>query len=478
MQKTFASYVFGCRVNQAEKEELDRQLSVAGFRYSENNPDIYIINTCAVTGKAEREARQFIYQTRKKYPKAKIIVTGCATTKWINEKVKIKEADWMIGNKNKESIGHLISNLYLKSNNYRSGTINIKAGGARKNVILGRSEVTTPESAGVYSLRDSGQARMTYLSYLASKKILYASEIVSDKFLPSGRLLIKIQDGCQRYCTYCIVPYLRGTPRSEKIKNIESRIMNYGNKIKEVILTAINTEAYGLDTGESFIDLLNKIIKHTKVERVSLGSINPWSINREFFNFYKKVLPQKRLVNFFHIPLQSGSNKILSLMKRGYTREEFREKLNTFPQINPFSFIGTDIIVGFLDETDRDFEDTYNFLKDSPISKFHIFRFSVREKTAAYYMSKTIKEPSVQVKIKRAKILASLGKIKYRKFISKHLGKNFSALFLQRRIENFQEVLLDNQIPAFIKTSKNWTGEIKQIKIDSIKIDKLTGRIV
>lgn len=429
MQKTFASYAFGCRVNQAEKEELDNQLSVIGFRYSENNPAVYIINTCAVTKKAEREARQFIYQTRKKFPKAKIIITGCSATKWMKEGVKMQEADLIIDNLNKEYIAKIISNINKR-----------------------------------------------YIS--PSKKISYVSGIKGDKFLSSGRLLVKIQDGCQRFCTYCIVPYLRGQPKSERIKNLESRIKNYEGEIKEVILAAINTQAYGFDTGEKFIDLLESIINHTKIPRISLGSLHPWSIDHEFFNFYKKILPKKRLVNFFHIPLQSGSNKILAFMKRGYTREEFLEKLNMLAKINPFSLIGTDIIVGFLGETEKDFADTVEFLKDSPISKFHIFRFSVRKKTAAYYMGKTLKEPSVQVKIKRAKILSALGKIKYRKFISKHLGKNFSALFLQRRIENFQEVLLDNQIPAFIKTDKNLTGEIKQVKIDNIKIDKLIGRIV
>ena len=154
------------------------------------------------------------------------------------------------------------------------------------------------------------------------------------------------------------------------------------------ILTAINTQAYGYDSGESFIDLVSVLIDKTRVERISFGSIHPWSVTQEFLKFYKKIRPKKRLVDFFHIPLQSGSDKILNLMRRGYTREEFVEKLTEIKNIYPDAFIGTDVIVGFLEETDQDFDDTYNFLKDSPISKFHVFRFSPREKTAAYFMKK------------------------------------------------------------------------------------------
>ncbi len=450
MRKIFASFAFGCRVNIAEKEALDKELISLGFKYSEDNPDIYFINTCAVTRKAEREARQFIYKTRKKNPKAKIIITGCAATKWLKEGIKINEVDKMIDNENKEEI---------------INTLILPAGKAKKGIPRESSLAINP----------------TKLSNFEAKfkkcKQLYPQVKINDKFLSSGRLLLKIQDGCQRFCTYCIVPYLRGTPKSKKVKDLVLSIKHFENNISEVILAAINTEAYGWDTGEKFTDLLESIINHTKIPRISLGSLHPWSINYEFFDFYKKILPKKRLVNFFHIPLQSGSNKILTLMKRGYTREEFLEKLNILAKINPFALIGTDIIVGFLDETEKDFADTFDFLKESPISKFHIFRFSIREKTAAYYMSKTIKEPTAQIKIKRAKILADLGKIKYQKFLSKHLGKIFPALFLQKRNENYQEALLDNQVLAFIKAPKNISGQIKDVKIEKIKNNRLIGKM-
>lgn len=519
MRKTFASYSFGCRVNQAEKEVLDRQLISIGFTHSQNNPDFFIINTCAVTAKAEREARQLIYQTKRKWPETKIIITGCAATKWINENTRIREVDWLIDNTNKEYIAQLLnskvknqkSNTKLKTRNLN---IVVLAAGDTKDIKRSRMQFSqiaygtlepklrTIKRNEIKSITKNN-ADLEFRN-LVSKKITPAS-LNHNKFLQSGRLLLKIQDGCQRFCTFCIVPYVRGRPKSVPIAQIIKIINNAGTvdvkqkaiktllgwpsykdspgvegskDIKEVILTAINTQAYGFDTGESFIDLVDQIIKETKIERVSFGSIHPWSINDDFLKFYKKVLPQKRLVNFFHIPLQSGSNKILQRMKRGYSREEFMEKLNTLQKINPSSFIATDIIVGFLEETDRDFEDTYNFLKDSPIYKFHVFRFSPREKTAAFYMRKRLKEPTSGEKTKRAKILIELSKIKYQQFLTKHIGKTFPALFLERRMNGHQEALLDNQIPVYINTSRILTGGIYQVKIDELVKNQLFGRVV
>lgn len=431
MKKTFASFSFGCRVNQAEKEQIDRFLLANGFSLSQKNPFLYIINTCAVTQKAEREARQLIYQIRRKFPKIKIVITGCAATKWNLEKSGIPAVDYLIVNTDKEQVANLI-------NKFVSDEIIKKYG--------------------------------------ATGKISIPSEL-NDKFVSSGRLLVKIQDGCQRFCTYCIVPLLRGKPKSKKIKEIIGQI-NGEKYIQEAILTAINTEAYGLDTGESFIRLLTTIMTKTSILRISLGSINPWSLTEDFFAFYKKVLPQKRLVDFFHIPLQSGSNKTLKLMKRGYTWEEFEEKVNRIHDLNPMAFLATDVIVGFLDETDRDFNDTYTFLKDSPISKFHVFRYSPREKTTAYLMSKNHKNIDEVTKMRRAKILSDLGKKKYNSFLEKHVGKTFPALFLVNQKDGYRQALLSNQVPAWVKTGKNLAGKIEGVEVGAMKNNQLLGRLV
>lgn len=423
MKHTFNSFSLGCRVNQAEKEDLDRQLIQLGYSHDSDGPELFIINSCSVTGKAEREVKQLIYQTRRKNPSVKIIVTGCAATNWLKTKTNIPQIDLLVDNQNKEYLALLIQKKF-------------------------------------------GSGRKTNLN----------TEL-EDKFINSGRLILKIQDGCHRFCTYCIVPYLRGLPKSIPVNQLIKTINSYDNKIKEVILTAINTEAYGYDNKETFISLIEKVLAKTKTERISFGSINPWSVDETFINLYKNNKESGRIVNFFHIPLQSGSDKMLNLMKRGYTRAEFIDKLNILGSIRPYTFIGTDVIVGYLEETDKDFQDTYEFLEKTPISKFHIFRFSKREHTAANYLAKKLIEPNAQTKIKRAKTLAELGKRKYESFLNKHVGETFSALFLENKKGEYQECLLNNQIPVLVKSKNKNTGTIKNVRIIQYKNGRLFGRI-
>lgn len=455
--RSFSSSSFGCRVNATELEMLNRNLINLGFTHSNTNPEIFLINTCAVTAKAEREARQLIYQTRRKWPHTKIVVTGCAAAKWIKEGVKVKGIDEIIDNTHKEHSAEIINKRFYNSKPEKRVT--------RRRGSNSSSTVFEPNLFHASLERenwDTGAA---------------GPVLVHDKFLSSGRLLIKIQDGCQRFCTFCIVPYLRGQPKSKSINDIISTIQRSNHLTSEVILTAINTQAFGYDTGEKFIDLINRIIGQTKVPRISFGSIHPWSINDEFISFYNNLKPKNRLVNFFHIPLQSGSNKILSLMKRGYTREEFMEKLDVLNKVRPLTFIGTDIIVGFLEETDRDFADTYEFLEKSPISKFHIFRFSRRESTAAYFMAKRLHEPPPAVKMKRAKALADLSRKKYQAFLMSHVGKTFPALILESNKNGYHDGLLDNQIPVRIKTNSSAVGNIQEVTIKKVQNGNLVGAV-
>lgn len=431
MNKTFSSFSFGCRVNQAEKEALDRQLLARGYSYNESTPALYIINTCSVTHKAEREARQMINQIRKKHAETKIVVMGCAATNWIKTKAAVENVDMMVENPSKEYIAELIERKFIE-----------KASGK------GSMAVKMPQNG----------------------------LLAADKYIRSGRAIIKIQDGCQRFCTYCIVPYLRGLPRTLSIKDLLAELEALPRSIKEVIYTAINTEAYGYETkGEDFIDLVQATLENTEFPRLSFGSIHPWSVNEKLFRLLREHPQAHRIVKFFHIPLQSGSNKMLGLMKRGYTREEFLEKLDTLNKIYPFTFIGTDIITGFLEESDKDFEDTYSFLEATPISKIHIFRYSPRQHTAAFYLGKRLHEPIPEVKQKRAKALADLNARKYRLFLEKHIGQQFEGLFLEQRKDGMQQALLENQIPVWVKTSQVDPGELKKVMVSTIKNGSLVS---
>ncbi|MCJ7826252.1 radical SAM protein [Patescibacteria group bacterium] len=394
MGTTFFSYSFGCRVNEAEKVVLDKKLMELGLVFNSKNPDFYIINSCAVTGKAEREVRQHIYQTRKKFPKTTIIVTGCAATHWIKNNISVHGVHRLVENKEKTALPDLL--LQLSS---RTPSVN--------------------EGCGDLYNRDC---------------FAYAR---NDKFLASGRLMVKIQDGCDRFCSYCIVPYLRGKPRSRPIKKIIQTINDFylssrsrlsgrsdlynrdcfanarnDNGISEVILTAINTECFGKDTGETLIQLIDAILEKTTIPKISFGSIHPWSITDEFLTYYQSIIPTKRFVPFFHIPIQSGSNTILRLMNRGYTKEEILKKLKKIKSIHPKAFIGTDIIVGFPGEEEKEFKETYEFLQKAPIDKIHVFRFCLRPGTAAEKLIKIYGEPTSQIKRVRSKIILELSKEK------------------------------------------------------------------
>ena len=428
MKKTFSIYSFGCRVNEAEKIQMQLGFEKRGFTYDDGSPSIGIINTCAVTAKAEREARQLIYKL-KRQGIGKLIITGCSATYWMKTKSLFKlPIDLCIENTNKDYLVDLVTNRFFSADLQRQNS----------DFILNS---------------------------------------VPDKFLQSGRLMLKIQDGCHRFCSYCIVPYLRGLPKSFLIHNLESRIHNYQNPINEVILTAINTEAFGTDTGESLTDLIQTIIDKTDIPRVSFGSIHPWSIAPEFIKWYGNLKQKDRFVHFFHIPLQSGTDKTLTLMKRGYTTHEFMWKINEIHKTNPLAFIATDVIAGFLDESELDFNATYSFLEKSPISKFHVFRFSKRDKTAAYYMAKRLKEPTSEEKKKRSQALIELSNRKYATFLNKQVKRKSAALFVGAVKNGLQEALLDNQVPVFVKTDKNLNGTIQNVKVTEVKEKGLFGTI-
>lgn len=418
------SYSFGCRVNEAERQSFDQQLVTAGFSWNEKNPSFYIINSCAVTGKAEREVRQHIYHIRKKFPNTILITTGCSATLWKREQNTPSGSDYFLDNAEKETLVDLVLSLSKQAT-----TVNLK-------------------------------------------------QKIPDKFLTSGRMMIKIQEGCNRFCSYCIVPYLRGPLRSSTIFDIVKHILSSKEHVSEVILTAINTEGFGKDTGETLPQLIETILKNTKVERVSFGSIHPWSLTDTFLPWYQQHTSDPRFVHFFHIPVQSGSDKILNLMGRQYNTANILGILKKLRSLNPHALIATDVIVGFPGETKKEFEETYLFLKNSPIDKFHIFRYSKRPGTTASVYGKKYREPLSEEKIRRANRLLVLGKKKYSAFLKTHVVHVFPALFLAAHTEKFQEALLDNQVPIRVRTKAVSPGTIQLVHVDSFRKNLLFGSVV
>jgi len=416
--KRFYIRTFGCRVNEAESEKISLSLMRAGFEFSPSSPDFYLINSCAVTLKAEREVRQHIYQIARKFPQAKIILTGCAAAIWPQSNKIIKGVTQLIINKNKDQ--------------------------------LLRELMERPSATGKINA-------------------------IFNKYLDCGRAIFKIQDGCHYFCSYCLTAYLRGKPRSEFIKDLVYKINHYPLSLNEVILAAINTAAYGVDTGENFTQLLEAILSQTTISRLSLGSVHPLSFTTDFLAYYNNLSQNPRFVQFFHIPLQSGAETVLELMRRGYKPKYLQEIIYYLKKINPFIFIGTDIIVGFLGESDREFAQTYTFLEKTPVDKLHVFRFSLRPKTTAYLLRKNLSAPSETIKTRRAKAINTLGQKKYQQFLQLNLKRKTTAFIISKDKNGFYRGLLDNQLPILVKSSKDIQGQFKAVKVESLSNNQLLG---
>jgi threonylcarbamoyladenosine tRNA methylthiotransferase MtaB len=416
MKNTFQSFVFGCRVNEAERIKMDKQLVEAGFSVDLASPSFLIINSCAITGKAEREAKQLIYQLRKKHPEAKIVLTGCSATVW------------------------------SKYNTTETKLVDILVPNDKKSNLIDLLHTNTRPSANISS-----------------------DMAVGDKFRHSNRLLVKIQDGCHRFCTYCIVPYLRGLPQSQKITDIISYINSFSPLPSEVILSAINTESFGTDTDETLVDLIKQVLMKTKIARIAFGSIHPWSLTNEFLDYFKTTLSEeKRFVQFLHIPVQSGSPTMLKHMRREYDINEIGKKLNRIQETQPNVLLATDVIVGFLGETKELFEETYSFLEQSPISRLHVFRFSNRAHTAAFYLKKQLDEPTAQEKKERSERLIELSHKKYQKFIESQIGRTVNALVIAQGKQGMK-VLLDNQVEGILNDKECLPGELVHVTIIAAK---------
>lgn len=310
--KTFAVYNLGCRVNAAETNLFAQSLIKKKYLPSSHNPDIIFINTCSVTKKANTESLGLIRRLQKKYPKAKIIISGCASLKNLKLSKKIQ----------------ILNNLQKE----------------------------------------------TYLKNLDST---YSHQI-KDKFSHTDRYLLKIQSGCTAFCTYCTVPqkrpYLWSLPIENAISTVNKAI---ADGYKEVIITGVNLNQYV----PGFSNLIDALLTKTKIPLISFGSIPINCINQNFINLVSRF--PNRVSNFFHIPIQSGSDKILKLMGRNYTKKIILEKFSSLKNLKSNLSFGTDIIVGFPKETDTDFQETYNLCQKIGFSKIHVFKYSPRPNTKA-----------------------------------------------------------------------------------------------
>ena len=362
MKKTVAFHTLGCKLNFAESSDLSRKFVENGYEPVDFKAiaDVYVINTCTVTSLAEKKCRTAIRQAIKKNPNAKVAVVGCFSQVSPDEIAQIEGVDYVLGNADK----HLLLD-YLNGH------------------AQSLSEVET---------------------FVPS----YSSD-------DRTRTFLKIQDGCDYFCTYCAIPNARGRNRNDSIKNTVKLVEKIAKThTKEIVLTGVNIGEFGKSTNETFFELIQTLDQIQGIERFRISSIEPNLITDEIIDF---TANSRAFLPHFHIPLQSGSNKILQLMKRRYSRELFAERLQKIKEKMPHAFVAVDVIVGFPGESDTDFEDTFQFIESLPLAFLHVFPYSERPNTAAKDFSEKV---SPDLKKQRSDRLHLLSEKKYVEFCKNH----------------------------------------------------------
>ena len=432
MTKTFNIITLGCKVNQYESEAIEEIFEARGFERKEENADIYVINTCTVTNMSDRKSRQMISRARTDNPDAIIAVMGCYSQVKPEEVAKIEGVDIILGSRNKEEVVELCED-FLQNKEATDKLISV-------------SEEKTYEDLAI-----SNQTGMT-------------------------RAYMKIQDGCNMYCSYCLIPYARGNVVSRPMDSIikeASRLAENG--FKEIVLTGIHVASYGKDfkDGTSLIDVIENVAKVDGIKRIRLSSMEPRHITKDFLERMKNT---GKACDHFHLSLQSGSDDILKAMNRKYDTKTFKEKVDLIREVFPNAGLTTDIIVGFPTETDENHKETMAFVDSIKFAKTHLFKYSQRDGTNAATMSGQV---NGNIKKDRLKDLEKIEETNRKEFLEKQIGQSLSVLFESKSdIKGFKSGYSTNYLRVNVKDPSIKDNEIFDIKITGIENNELIGKLL
>ncbi len=426
-----AVYTLGCKVNTYESEYAIKEFIKRGYEitdFSDETADIYLINTCTVTNTSDQKSRKMVRQARKKNKNAVVAAMGCFTQIRDNDNAIMDFVDVVIGNTDKSKIVDLIEE-YL---NTKKKILNIK---------------------------DVANAAF--------------DDMEISNFNTRTRALVKIEDGCENFCSYCIIPYVRGKVRSKKpekvLKEVKSLVKN---GYKEIVLTGIHTGHYGADLDDyDFSDLLTELEKIDGLERIRISSIEIVELNDKFLEVLRN---SKKIVNHIHIPLQAGSNHILKLMNRRYDKAFYLERIKKIKMIRPDIAITTDIIVGFPNETEKDFEETLEFVKEVDFAGGHVFPFSSRNGTPAAKMQGGLTK---EEKHNRCKRLITLLDDQEEKYYKNHISKKV-VVIPEVYSDGYLTGHTDNYLKVKFKGCKELIGKTIKVYIEEYKDKILIGKIL
>lgn len=420
--KKVAFYTLGCKLNYSETSTIARGFEEKGYQKVDftDTPDIFIINTCSVTENADKKCHKLVREARSISPNGYVAIIGCYAQLKPKEISEIPGVDAVLGAAEKFRLIELLDGF------------------------------VRPPQPKVYE------------SEIKTLKRFNTAYSVQDR----TRTFLKVQDGCDYSCSFCTIPLARGSSRSDSIDNIiQAAEAIAANDVKEIVLTGVNTGDFGLQDGKRvnhFIDLIQALDHISGIDRFRISSIEPNLLTDEIIAF---VAQSNKFVPHFHIPLQSGSNKILGLMRRRYQRELYQERVRQIKTLMPHCCIGVDVIVGFPGEKHADFLETYQFLNELDISYLHVFTYSERDNTLAATMGDVV--PSKQ-RSERSKMLHILSDKKRRAFYEAHIGKNFTVLFENDIEDGMMQGFTENYIRVTAKYDPLLVNNTKKVQLTAI----------
>jgi threonylcarbamoyladenosine tRNA methylthiotransferase MtaB len=420
--KTVAFHTLGCKLNYSETSTLSRMLETDGFVKKEFDDlaDVYVINTCSVTENADKECRQIVRRIQRRAPEAMVVITGCYAQLKPKEIAGIEGVDLVLGAAEKFNLSRHLQDL------------------------------------------TKGNQDKVHACEIAEVSGFHSSYSINDR----TRTFLKVQDGCDYNCSFCTIPLARGHSRSDSVAGVLQNVAELARTgTKEIVLTGINLGDFGKGTDggkkreESFYELVQALDEADGIERFRISSIEPNLLTDEIIEF---VAGSRKFMPHFHIPLQSGSNKILGAMRRRYQRELYADRVARIKSLMPHCCIGADVIVGFPTETDEDFKETFSFLHDTDVSYLHVFTYSERANTLAVDMKPVV---PVHIRHERNKVLRNLSYQKMQYFSALHEGQTRKVLFESAEKNGVMEGYTDNYIKVQTPYRSEWVNQLVDWKL-------------
>lgn len=421
-------FTLGCKVNQYESQAILENFIKNGFEKTNDlkESDVIIVNSCTVTAESDKKVRKILHKVKKKNPKSTVVLTGCMPQAFPEKVSTWPEADIIVGNANKNNIIDAV-----------------------KKFINSQDKISRIEN---------------FLNTYDDFKI--------ENFNDRTRAFVKIEDGCNRFCSYCIIPYSRGRVRSKSLESLKDEIENLAkNGYQEIVLVGINLSCYGQDIGKNLCDAIEVVASVEEIKRVRLGSLEPEQMDEHFIRRLAKI---EKLCPQFHLSLQSGCDETLKRMNRHYTTKEYEVIVQNLRNSFENASITTDVMVGFSGESDEEFLKSINFIEKIRFAKIHVFPYSVRPGTSAEKFKNQI---SPQVKNSRTKIMLTLAEKLNSEFLASQVNKIEEVLF-ERPIGEFFEGYSKNYTPVLVKSDENLLGKIYNVKITSIKNNHCFGTVL